>query len=311
MNLFSIFKKEIKPFDEGFCDVGDGHEIHYMQFGNPKGIPVLLFHGGPGGQAKSAPKSYDLKKYRVIVFSQRGCGKSKFKDLLEENTTPNSVKDAYLLLKYLKIHSRVIVGGGSFGATLALLFALEYPQKVRALVLNAVFLGRKKDIDFPYKEMFLFYPEAKAEFERLAGQKSIDSFFKEKIFSEKYKDIQMALQYYGAYEYQLGNMQLNFKTAPAITDQKINSLKIFLTYVQNNLFIKEDVILKNIDKIKNIPTLIVHNRFDFCCPVESAWLLHKKMRRSTLVINEDYKHSSSKLKKRLEKEVEPFLKKHL
>ncbi|MBO7243822.1 MAG: alpha/beta fold hydrolase [Alphaproteobacteria bacterium] len=311
MDFFSFFKKQVKPFDEGFLDVGDGHEIHYMQFGTKKGIPVLLFHGGPGGQAKSAPAAYNLKKYRVVIFSQRGCGKSRFKKLLEENTTLNSVKDAFLLLRHLKINSRVVVGGGSFGSTLALLFALEYPQKVRCLLLNAIFLGRKKDIDFPYNEMFLFYPEAKAEFERLAGNKSIEAFFKEKIFSEKYKDIQLALQYYGSYENQLGKMQLDFKTKPAITDQKINSLKIFLTYIQNNLFIKEDFILKNIDKINDIPTLIIHNRFDFCCPVDQAWLLHKKMRRSKLVINEDYNHYGPGLNKRLKKEIEPFLKKIL
>jgi proline iminopeptidase len=186
MCLLNWFKREVKPFDEGFCDVGDGHEIHYMQFGNPKGMPVLCFHGGPGGSAKPSHASgFDLKKYRVILFSQRGCGKSKFKNLLLENTTPQSVKDAYILLKHLRINAKVIVAGGSFGSTLALLFAIEYPQKVKSLLLHAIFLARRKEIDFPYKEMFLFYPEVKSEFERLAGQKNITQFFKEKIFSEK------------------------------------------------------------------------------------------------------------------------------
>ena len=309
MCFFSIFKREPKPFNEGFLDVGDGHEIHYMEFGNKKGAPLIHFHGGPGGSLRaSTVNGFDLKKYRVVLFSQRGCGLSKYKNLLAENTTFASVKDAFLLLKHLRINAKVLVSGGSYGATLALLFALAYPQKVKALLISAVFLGRKKDLEFPYKEMFLFYPDVRAELLRLAGKKDITTHFTDKIFSDKYKDIQEALQYYGAYEHQLGEMMPSFKKAPSITDAKINSLKIFLTYINNNLFLKEDYILKNIDKIKDIPCLIVHNRFDFCCPLENAWLVHKKMRRSKLVINEDYNHSSPKLKARLKKEREAFLK---
>lgn len=312
MCLFKWFKKDPIPFDEGFCDVGDGHEIHYMQFGNKKGIPVLCFHGGPGGSARASTASgFDLKKYRVILFSQRGCGQSKFKNLLEENTTLNSVKDAYVLLRYLKINSRVVLSGASFGSTLALLFALEYPQKVRAMSLSAIYLARQADSDFPYAEMFKFYPDVKAEFQKLAGTRNIQSFFREKIFSDKYQDIKMALQYYGAYEYQLGSMMPTFSKAPAVTDEKINRLKIFLTYETNNMFLKENYILKNIDKIKDIPCLIVHNRFDFCCPLDGAWALYKRLRRAKLVINEDYNHGSEKLKKRLKKERDAFLKKYL
>ncbi len=312
MGILSWLKGQIKPFNEGFLDVGDGHEIHYMELGNKKGIPVLHFHGGPGGSLRaSVGESFDLKKYRLILFSQRGCGFSKFKNLLEENTTMASVKDAYLLLKHLRINAKVLVSGGSYGATLALLFALEYPQKVRAMLLNSVFLARKRDIDFPYKEMFMFYPDVQAELQRVAGKKDIHTFFTEKIFSDKYKDIQLALQYYGAYEHQLGEMMPQFKKAPPITDAKINALKIFLTYINNNFFLKEDYILRNVDKIKDIPCLIVHNRFDFCCPVENSWLLHKKLRRSQLVINEDYNHWSHGLKARVKKEREPFLKKIL
>lgn len=312
MCFFKWLKKDPVPFDEGFCDVGDGHEIHYMQFGNKKGIPVLCFHGGPGGSAKARTASgFDLKKFRVILFSQRGCGKSKFKNLLEENTTLNSVKDAYLLLRHLKINAKVVLSGGSFGSTLALLFALEYPQKVRALSLCAIYLARQADTAFPYEEMFRFYPDVKAEFQKLAGTRNIQSFFREKIFSDKYQDIKTALQYYGAYEYQLGDMNPVFNKAPAITDERINGLKIVLTYETNNMFLKENYILKNIDKIKDLPCLIVHNRFDFCCPIDGAWALHKKMRRSTFVINDDYNHSSAKLKSRFVKERNKFFDKYL
>ena len=172
-------------------------------------------------------------------------------------------------------------------------------------------MARQSDIEFPYQEMFKFYPDVKTEFQKLAGTRDIHSFFREKIFSDKYQDIKMALQYYGAYEYQLGSMMPEFK-APSITDSKINNLKIFLTYVNNRMFLKENYILKNIDKIKDDKNHVYFMEpDDFCCPLENAWLLHKKMRRSTLIINDDYNHGSEKLKKRLKKECKKFFEKYL
>lgn len=309
MFLLSFFKKEEKPYDEGFLDVGHGHEIYYMQLGNPKGKPVIKFHGGPGGAANLAhAQSFDLKKYRVILFSQRGCGQSHFKDLLLENTTINSVDDAFSLLTHLNIKEKVIVAGGSFGSTLALLFAEKYPKKIKALILNAIFLARKRDIDWVNVESVRFYPDLMAQMQQKAGPKKLVDFFHQKIFSEKYKDIQLALQYYGSYEYYLGKLNPDFSKVPPVTDKAVNMLRIYLEYTKKRMFLKENEILEKSYLIKHIPTLIVHNRLDFCCPVEEAYLLKKALPKARLIINSDIGHSSLKLKKRLVKETNSFLK---
>lgn len=308
--MFWNWKKRITPFDEGFLDVGDGHKIHYIQVGNPKGEVVLRFHGGPGGELK-IPKdnAIDLKKYRLVLFSQRGCGLSKFDDLLKNNTTNHLVEDAKKLLTYLKINEKIILYGGSFGSTLALLFAIKYKKNVKLMLLNAIFLGRKKDIDWPETEMARLYPDLIETMKNLAGKDGLRKYFKEKIHSEKYKDIQEALKYYGSYEYNLGKLNPDFSETPAITDKAINSLKIYLKYNENNMFLEENEIMNNIKKIKDIPTLIVHNRLDLTCPVDAAWELHKKLPQSKLIINPDIGHWSKNLKERLRKEINIFLNK--
>lgn len=310
MPFLSFFKKETKAYEDGFLDVGNGHKIHYMQVGNPQGIVVLKFHGGPGGSAKPThADSFNLKKYRVVLFSQRGCGQSKSSELLLDNTTQKIVEDAHLLLKHLGVKSKVIVSGGSFGATLALLFAESYPQKVKALVLNAVFLARQRDIDWMDVDSVRFYPDLMMQMQKKAGKQKITDFFYQQICSEKYKDIQMALQYYGSYEYCLGQLNPSFSKVPAITDKSINSLKIYLFYTINNFFLKENELLNRIETIKHIPTLIMHNRLDFDVPVEQAYLLHQALPKSKLIINPDLGHWSFGLKKCVQKETNPFLEK--
>ena len=126
--MWNIFNIMPKPFDCGFMDTQDGHKIFYFQYGNPNGIPVLSFHGGPGGSSKPKyAKLFDLKKYRFIQFDQRGCGKSEFVELLENNNTQALILDAANLLKHLKIEQQVIAHGASWGSTMALLFAESYP----------------------------------------------------------------------------------------------------------------------------------------------------------------------------------------
>ena len=123
MKFFKFFSALPAPFQEGFCSVGDGHEIHYMAFGNPKGRTVIRFHGGPGGGASAhQATAFDLKKYRVLLFDQRGCKLSTSKDIYRNNTPYAAAEDAIKLLKHLKWPIKnLIVAGSSYGATLALL----------------------------------------------------------------------------------------------------------------------------------------------------------------------------------------------
>ncbi len=309
MKFFNFFKKEPTPFDTGLLDVGAGHQVFYQQFGNPNGIPVLTFHGGPGGFARTKiTNSYDLKKYRVLLFDQRGAGRSVAKNPVKDNTPVFSVQDAADLLDHLKIKKKVVVSGGSYGATLALLFAETYPERTGVLLLNSVFLARKKDIDWTDKESAYFYPDMMDTLRQKAGSSDIITAYHKMIFSDKYKDIQTALTYYGEYEHMLGRLNPSYPAKPVpVTDDRIARLQIFLSFEKNKIFLKENQLLNNIGRIKNKPCLICHNRLDFVCPVEQAWLVHQKMSRSKLVIVPDIGHSSAQLHATMKKEIRAFL----
>lgn len=311
LSLFiKCFRKDPKPFNEGFLPVGDGHEIHYMEFGNPKGIPVLQFHGGPGGSCRPAQASaYDLSAYHIILFSQRGCGQSRYTDLLKNNTSYEAVSDAEKLLALLVPNQKIIVAGGSYGSTLALLFAEKNPKLVKALVLKSVFLARKADLDWADETSALFYPDLMAEMKSVLKPKEnlLDGYAR-LLFSGNYEQMKTAMQYYGAYERCLGKVNPAFKPVTALYDNSVNSLKIALEYERNGMFLKENELLKNIGKIKHIPTLIVHNRLDMTCPVSQAYDLYRAMDNAELKIVPDIGHGSKKLSCLSKKYIHAFLK---
>ena len=304
-----IFSRTIKPYNEGLLAVSDGHKIAYYQYGNPKGKPVLYFHGGPGGSAKGKyAKLFDLKKYRFIAFDQRGCGKSEFQDLLEENTSYNTVTDAKNLLKFLNIEEQVILYGCSWGTTLALLFAEKYPKAVSALILNAVFLARKYDYGWVCGESERFYPDLWEIMRSKVKQNDIISEYRKLLFSKRKNENLKALKYAGSYEYLLGSLDPEFPKLTKFEEKELDSARIYFYYEKNRYFMKENQILQNIGKIKKIKCLIVHNRLDFCCPIKQALDLYKAMPKSKLKIVPDYGHISAKLFKSAKAEIAQFLK---
>ena len=299
-----FFHREPKPFDTGFVSVGQGHDLYYQQFGNPKGRVVLSFHGGPGGSGRVKHVThYNLKKWRVILFDQRGCGGSRAKDPFENNTPMATVHDAKVILDTLKIKGKITVAGSSYGTSLALLFAETFPNRVEQMILMSVFLMRPQDCAWVSRDSRLFYPDLMDEMQRQAGRKGIVAYYHRLIFSDKYRDIQQALKYYGSYEHQLGKTDPSFDPTPALTDGKIQSTRIYLDYEKNHFFVSDNQILDHIGKIKHIPALIIHNRLDFCCPVCEAYDLHRALPKSRLVIVPDKGHGSAKLFKTADKEI--------
>ena len=302
--LFSFFKKEPKPYNVGYVAVDHGHQIYYQQFGNPKGRVVLSFHGGPGGCGRAKHAShYDLSKYRVILFDQRGCGKSLYKDAFSENTSMAAVHDGMAVLNHLKIKGKITLAGASFGVGLALLFAEEYPNRVAQLILSSVFLMRPKDAEWVSTQSRLFYPDLIDEMRAQAKSDNVVPFYYKLIFSEKYKDIQQAQKYYCSYENQLGSLTPSFEKTPALTDAAIQYSRIYMYYEKNHYFISSNQIMDHIDKIRHVPTLIVHNRLDFCCPVSQAYDLHKALPKSKLIIVPDKGHGSPLMFKILDREI--------
>ena len=286
MNMFwfKLRLKFIKPFNCGFLPVVDGHKIFYQEFGNKNGKPILIFHGGPGGSSKSYQSSgFDLKQYHIITFDQRGCGKSEYKELLYNNTIQDTLTDAVRLLKHLNIKQEIVVAGASYGVTCALLFAQTYPELVKQIVLNSVFLARKKDSDNMSPSAELFYPDALDILQNKAKNKAVFDFFYQKLFSNKQKDIELAMQYYAPFEHMIGTFDIDFSKHD-YDEKKLAKFKIFMHYMKHNFFLKENQLLKDTKKIAHIPTYIYHNRIDFNCPLYQAFDLHKALKKSKLYI---------------------------
>lgn len=305
---FDLFKYFPQPFNERYMPEYDGHAIYYYEYGNPNGIPVLSFHGGPGGSSRPKyAKLFDLKKYHFIQFDQRGCGKSQCVDVLDKNETIKTLEDAIRLLKQLNIRSPIIVHGTSWGATLALLFAEAHPQMVQKIVLSSVFLARPYDVNWVNSESERFYPDL---WETMRQELHSDNIIKESyrlMFSKKIEDNLKALSYWGSYEHMLGQLLPRFTTLTEALPQDLISARIAFHYAKNDYFISNNQILQNAGKIKDIPTLIVHNRMDFCCPVKQAWDISQALPNSKLIILDGHGHSSPKLLNELKKQLKNFL----
>ncbi len=301
MNIFNLFKHETKPYNTGYLPECDGHQIYYQQIGNPSGEIVLSFHGGPGGAARPTHADiFDLKKYRVIIFDQRGCGKSLLKNPFYKNTLPETINDAARLLAHLNIRGKITLRGSSFGTTCALLFAETFPDRVKKMVLISTFLARPKDADIATRP--LFYPDVMDLFQKQAGRRSIFDYYYKLAFSDKRTDRLRALRYYGSFERKLGKTSVDFPVIQA-TDRDILSMQIALDYEKHHFYLRNNQLMKNIGTIKHIPCFIYQNRLDFCCPPYQAFELHKQLPKSKLTIFSDKGHGSFRLTQYIKKDL--------
>lgn len=293
--MFGFFNSKV--FDKGWLPPEEGHEIYYQQMGNPSGEPVLFFHGGPGGGCKdSHAKCFNTKKQRIIMFDQRGCARSKAEDPIALNDTKRLLKDAKRLLDHLNITDKITVAGVSWGSTLALLFAERYPKIVKDLCVYSIFLADREAIDWMLKDSALFYPDLLEEIYRQSEGENPYTHYAKLAFSEDLSSIQSAMKYMANYERILGRKDAKFEDT-RIDNESINSVRISLYYAANRYFLDDNEIIKNIDKIKDIPTYIVHNRLDMCCPIKGAWKLYRAMNNAKIKIVADSGHSSKALKK--------------
>lgn len=294
-----FFTKFFEPhtYNEGFLPTIDGHQVWYGEYGNPKGKVVLCTHGGPGGGTRAGKaKDFDLKKIRVIMFDQRGCGKSLPLGAINHNTTQTTLYDMERLLTHLQISDKIILRGGSWSSALSLLFAIKHPDKVSKLILNSIFLARQTDLDWELKESYRFYPDIFEEIHNSVPKgEDFFEYFKELINSNSIAKQRKAIKLYAGYERCLGILSPQLSNPTEISPKQLAYSKIYINYSANNLYLKDNEILKNIKKIAHIPALLVHNRLDFVCPLNQAYELHKKMPRSKLIIVPDSGHGSKML----------------
>ena len=291
MNIFN----PIKPFLEFSLDVGDGHSLYVEISGNENGIPVLFLHGGPGaGSSELFRRYFDPKKYKIIIFDQRGCGKSTPFGACENNTSDKLVDDIKQILLHLNI-KQVVIYGGSWGSTLALLFSEKYPQSVKALVLRGIFLCRESDIQWFYqKGADSIFPDYWRDFIKDIPTTEMDDIltaFYNRIHSQ---DLQISNQFckqWSIWEGNCSSLRPNKKVVELFDKCAISLAKIETHFFKNNCFIEENQIIKNIEKIKNIKCFIIHGRYDIVCPFNQAFDLHNHYDNSELNIIDDAGHS--------------------
>lgn len=277
-----------RAYKHQYLRVSPLHRLYIEQAGNPKGIPVVHLHGGPGSASKRKyRKFYNPEKYHIILFDQRGCGKSKPLGELRENTTWDLVSDMEKIRKHLKI-DKWVVSGGSWGSTLALAYAQKYPEKVTALLVRGIFTFRKLEVDWWGKEgVGMIYPE---EYEKYVNHippsergDLITAYGKRILGNDKKEAMETAKVAY-LFEGKLLSLKPPKKEEEKYTEKDFVATKIFFHYAVNGGFLREGQLLKEASKLKNIPGVIIQGRYDMDCPVITAWELHKVWPKAALEI---------------------------
>ena len=286
---------EIEEFASHQLETGDGHTIYMEQAGNPEGIPAIFLHGGPGSGCNPNHRRYfNPDKYHIIIFDQRGCNRSTPQGCIKNNTTPDLIQDIENIREYLKI-DQWLVFGGSWGATLGLLYAEAHPQHVTGMILRGTFLARQSDLDwfakagasrvFPdHWEQFIReiplderHDLVAAYHQRLTDK---DDVIKEK-FARSWSDWATRLVTWNLTEQK--NETEDIRTT-------VNQVSIETHYAYHRYFIKENQILDDISKIPNVPITLIHGRKDLTCTLESSWSLHHALPQSEMIIVPDAGH---------------------
>ena len=268
----------IDPFDQRMMDTGDGHAIYVEQCGNPDGQPVIVLHGGPGGGSSPAMRRYfNPERYRVILFDQRGCGRSRPHASVVKNTTWDLVADIEQIRETLDIDDAVVFGG-SWGATLALIYAISHPDRVRQLVLRGVFMMTQAELDWFYGGgAGQFWPEPWARFSELVPEEergTLIEAYHQRLFSGDIPTETRFAQAWSSWENALASVYSNGQGGQAPGDYARAFARLENHYFINRGFLDEDGwILNNVNRIAHIPGIIVQGRYDMICPPRRAWEL--------------------------------------
>jgi proline iminopeptidase len=290
----------IEPFHEGMLQVSPVHTLYYEQCGNPDGQPVVFLHGGPGGGLTPDYRRYfDPKAYHIVLFDQRGSGRSTPHANLEDNTTWHLVEDTERLREHLGIQSWQVFGG-SWGSTLSLAYAQSYPERVRQLVLRGIFLCRPKEIQWFYQEgASAIFPDVWEEYLRVIPEEERGDMltaYHRRLTSDNEAVRLEAARAWSIWE---GSTSKLFPDADLIdkfgeAQQALALARIECHYFMNNAFFEtKNYLIDNVDKIRNIPAVIVQGRYDVVCPMMSAWELHRAWPESELHVIPDAGHSVS------------------
>ncbi len=291
----------ISPYRKGRLRVSAIHNLYFEVSGNPAGKPVVFLHGGPGGGSDGRMRQFfDPRRYRIVLFDQRGCGKSTPHASLEANTTWDLVADIEQLRTHLSIE-RWQVFGGSWGSTLALAYAQQHPERVSELVLRGIFLLRRSELEWFYQSSegaAALFPDLWEEYLAPIPKDERDDLMRayyRRLTSNDTRERNAAARAWSIWEGATSFLRSNPAYVAKFKQSKYAAAfaRIECHYFVNGGFLKsDDQLLRDVDRIRDIPGVIVQGRYDVVCPMRSAWHLHRAWPESNLFIVPDAGHSA-------------------
>jgi len=289
----------IEPYNSGFLDVSPVHRVYFEECGNPNGKPVVFLHGGPGaGCNTTVRRFFDPTRYRIVLFDQRGCGRSKPHAHLEENTTWHLVADIEQLREHLAI-PRWQVFGGSWGSTLALAYAQTHPERVSELVLRGIFLLRRSELEWFYQGgCDAIYPDAWESY--LAAIPAAEHGDLISAYHRRLTHSDPAIRLAAAKAWSIWEGATSYLyqdprhvDATGQDEFALAFARIECHYFVNAGFMERDgQLLADVERIRHIPAVIVQGRYDVVCPLRSAWDLHRAWPEADFHIVADAGHSA-------------------
>lgn len=288
----------IEPYAHGMLDVGDGHQIYYEQCGNPRGKAVAIVHGGPGGGANATMRRFhDPQRYRIVLFDQRGCGRSRPHASIDANTTWHLVSDMERLRRHIGVE-RWQLFGGSWGSTLALAYAQSHPERVLDMVLRGIFLLRRAELTWFYQDgCSWLYPEAFEEFKRLIPPEEqgdlISAYYKR--LTDPDREVQVAAA--RAWSIWEGSTLSMVQDPERVKLFGADSYAIAFARIECHYFMhagffdRDDELLHRMPRIRHIPATLVHGRYDVVTPVKNAYDLSRAWPEADLRIVPDAGHA--------------------
>ena len=302
MTTRRTFYPEIQPYRAGYLEVSPEHSIYFEESGNPRGKPAVFLHGGPGGGTSPRQRRFfDPEKYRIVLFDQRGCGKSKPHASLVDNTTWHLVSDIEALRVHLGIESWLVFGG-SWGSSLGLAYAETHPSRVTELVLRGIFLLRRWELEWFYQHgTSLLFPDAWQKYLAvipLAERGDLIAAYHRRLTSENAFVRQEAARAWSVWEASTSNLLQDeeYIRSCAGDEFSLAFARIECHYFMNRGFLAhENQLLDDVTRLRNIPTVIIQGRYDVVCPLKSAWELSRAFPEADFRVVPDSGHSAYEL----------------
>lgn len=295
----------IEPFDQGLLAVGDGNHVYWEVCGTPEGKPALVVHGGPGSGCTPRHRQYfDPERYRIVLFDQRGCGRSTPsasdpETEMSHNTTSDLLADMEQLREHLGI-DRWLLSGASWGSTLALAYAEQYPHRVSEIVLSGVTTTRRSEIDWLYHGLSRFFPEAWERFREGVPDADRDGDLVA-AYARLLNDSDPTVRRRAANDWcewedtvisQEPNGTANVYSARPM-DAKLSFVRIASHYFAHGAWLEEGALLRDADRLDDIPGVLIHGRLDLAAPLDTAWELNRAWQEAELIIVDDAGHTGS------------------